>query len=211
MEIEYKGANCIVIKTKNTTLAVDTALSVDGGKDVALKQGVYLATQPRLSQGETGETTLRFDGPGEYEVDNLSIRGVQTRVYSDSEADGNRATMYRIDNGDVRVGVLGHVATPLSEDQLEALGVVDILVVPVGGGGFTLDSHQAAQVVRQISPKLVIPTHYADKQLSYEVPQEALEPFLKELSSPHETLPKLKLKSAPAQEALSVVVLERVG
>ena len=86
-----------------------------------------------------------------------------------------------------------------------------LVAVPVGGSGYTLDAHQAVSVVRQLDPKVVIPTHFADKVVRYEVPQMELEPFLKELGAPqYEKTAKWKLKG-PLPEILTVIELERTA
>jgi len=209
MEIEYKGANCVVIKTKSTVLAVDPYLGAMGLKDQAGKATAQLLTQHRF--GVKNPEQLVLDGPGEYEVGGLSVVGVPTQVYSDTPEEGQQATMYRVDSGDVAIAVIGHGIAPLSEEQLEAIGVIDVAILPVGGNGYTLDAHAAVQVVRQLDPKLVIPTHYADSATNYEVEQQQLEPFLKELGVAHENMAKLKIKGAVASDALRVVVLDRVA
>ncbi len=209
MEIEYKGANCIILKTKTVTIAIDPKLSLVGLKDQDTKATVQIATQSRF--GVDGSEAILLDGPGEYEVSGMSVKGVAAQVHSDTPDEGQRATMYRLDNGELSIAVVGHVTTPLSEEQLEALGVIDIAIIPVGGNGYTLDAHAAVQIVRQLDPKLVIPTHYADKSVKYEVEQMDLEPFTKELGVTVETLPKLKLKNSLINEILNVTVLERVA
>jgi L-ascorbate metabolism protein UlaG (beta-lactamase superfamily) len=108
--------------------------------------------------------------------------------------------------GDVRVAVLGNIDPKLSEDQLEGIGVIDILILPVGGGGYTLDATSAASLVRQIDPKVVIPVHYADDALKYEVPQDTLETFVKELGAPVETAARYKVKAASSLPATLTVV-----
>ena len=60
--------------------------------------------------------------------------------------------MYRIEAGDIRAALLGNIYEKLDEDQLEALGVIDVLIIPVGGNGYTLDPTGAAKLVRQIEP-----------------------------------------------------------
>jgi len=209
MELEYKGANCIVLKTKQATLVVDPNIAAQGLKNQDGKAVVQLATQPAM--GVTPSDALLLDGPGEYEVSNISVRGVPVRLQTDTPEEGNRGTMYRIDTGEVALAVLGHCSTPLSEDQLEQLGVVDIVVVPVGGNGYTLDAHSAVQVVRQLDPKLVIPTHYADSEVAYEVPQMDLEPFVKELAATPEETQKLKIKGQITNETLGLVILQRTA
>ena len=206
MDIEYKGGNCVVISTKKATIVVDPRLSDIGLKDVSPKDSIVVATQTSFSI-ETDEVAV--DQPGEYEIKGVSIVGVPAQRLID--ADGKGATMYRIATSDFTVAVVGHVSTPLNEAQLEALGIVDIVIVPVGGSGYTLDAHQAVAVVRQIDPKLVIPTHYADKSIKYEVPQMELEPFIKELAVPVEQTAKLKLKNGIMPDALTVYEIQRTA
>ena len=208
MDIEYKGANCIVITTKKATLLIDPRLSLVGLKDVATKNSVQLATQNDFIV--SGEDSVVVDRPGEYEVRGVSVSGVPAERLIDHDK-SLAATIYRLTVGDVRIAVVGHVATPLSEEQLETLGVIDVAIVPVGGSGYTLDAHQAVAVIRQIDPKVVIPTHYADKALTYEVPQMELEPFVKELGAPeHEKTSKWKIKG-PMPEIMTLVELERTA
>lgn len=207
MDIEYKGANCIIITNKKTVVTIDPRLSPVGLKDITQKGAIVVATQPDLLV--SGEEAVVIDRPGEYEVRDVSVVGVAAERMIDHDK-SQAATIYRVVVGDVRFAVVGHVAAPLTDEQLEALGVIDIAIVPVGGSGYTLDAHHAVSVVRQIDPKVVIPTHYADTALAYEVPQMELEPFVKELGAPQvETTPKWKLKALP--ELLTLVELERTA
>jgi L-ascorbate metabolism protein UlaG (beta-lactamase superfamily) len=110
----------------------------------------------------------------------------------------------------VSIVVLGHVASPLSEEQLEEINVVDIVIIPIGGNGYTFDAHQAVEAVRQINPKVVIPTHYEDSAVKYEVPQMGLEAFVKELgAAEQETLSKFKIKNGVLPEVFTLVELTR--
>lgn len=208
-DIEYKGGNGVVIATKKTSLVVDPKLSLVGLKDLSVKDAVELATEARFLL-QDGSAKLTLEGPGEYEVGDFAIRGIAAQRHIDTEQDEKQATIYRIEVGDVRIGLLGNIAPTLSEDQLEALGVIDLLIVPVGGTGYTLDATSAATLTRHIDPKVVIPVHYADSALSYEVPQESVDVFTKELAAPVETLAKYKVKSAASlPEVLTTVVLAR--
>jgi L-ascorbate metabolism protein UlaG (beta-lactamase superfamily) len=209
MDIEYKGGNCVIITTKKTTLAVDAKLSPIGLKDYGAKAQVQLATQPQFAV--EGTDSLVFEGPGEYEVENISIKGIAAQAHLDAKGEALRATMFRLTIGDIALAIVGHIHPDLSEAQLEALGVIDILVVPVGGNGYTLDATGAVQLVKTIDPKVVIPTHYKDGQITYEVPQQDLEVFLKDLGAPHQESPKLKLKQGLPHEALTVEVLTRTA
>jgi L-ascorbate metabolism protein UlaG (beta-lactamase superfamily) len=208
-DIEYKGGNCIIISTKRSKLIADPKVSVVGLKDLAVKDAVEIATEERFLVNDP-EARLIVDGPGEYEVEEFSIRGIPATRHIDTEASESLATIYRIDIGEVRLVLLGNVAGSLSEEQLETIGVVDIAILPIGGGGYTLDHVNAVYLARQIDSKIVIPIHYADTGLKYEVTQDSLELFTKELGSPTEATLKYKLKSASAlPETMSIVEIKR--
>lgn len=207
MEFEYKGGNCVVITSKHGAVVIDGKLSTIGLKDIQPKDAIELATQVGFS-AESGRVGV--DMPGEYEISDISILGVAAARLLDY--DGSlKATMYRLVFPDMNVAVLGHVATPLTDEQLESLGMVDVLIVPVGGGGYTLDAHQAVEVVHKINPKVVIPTHFADQHSKYEVPQDELEPFVKLLGAAHEVMPKWKVKNGLLPEIQTVIELTRTS
>lgn len=208
-DIEYKGGNTVVFSTKKGVLVTDPKLSLLGLKDLSIKDSVELATEERFAVNSE-VAKLSLEGPGEYEVGDFSIKGVASQRHIDTESDASGTTIYRIEIADVRVALLGNTIEKLSEDQLEALGVVDILVLPVGGGGYTLDATAAANLTRRIDPKVVIPVHYADKAIKYEVPQDSATTFITELGAPHEALPKYKIKSASSiPQVLTIVEITR--
>lgn len=208
-DIEYKGGNGVIIATKKVMAIIDPKLSFVGLKDLHVKDAIEIATEPRFATNDK-DAQILIEGPGEYEINEFSIRGMGAVRHVDSEADGIVGTIYRIEVGDVRIAVLGNIASKLEEDQLEFLGVIDILIVPVGGGGYTLDATSAASFVRQIDPKVIIPVHYADSGLTYEVPQDGLETFTKELGAVVETATKFKVKAAASlPQTLTVIALAR--
>jgi len=208
-DIEFKGANCVVISTKKSTLVTDPKLSVVGLKDQVIKDAVEIATEDRFVLASTS-AKLSIDSPGEYEVGDFSIRGQAAVRHLDTKDDEKKSTIYRIEIGDVRIALLGNIAPHLSEDQLEFLGVIDMLIIPIGGSGYTLDATSATALVRQIDPKVVVPVHYADSALKYEVPQDTLETFTKELGVEVEETSKLKVKSQTSlPQTLTVVALTR--
>lgn len=182
MEVEYKGANCVVFKTKNDTVIVDPTSDVNP-KDYGEKSTV-LFTDDNFSSG-TKQSGFIIDQPGEYEKGEVSVRGIAARRYIDPEEYGKKITMYRMELGGVRVALLGHIASSIDESSLETLGIVDVLVMPVGGGGRTLNASEAATVIRQIGPRVVVPTHFNDG-VKYEVPQDDLATFVKEFGGLYE-------------------------
>lgn len=206
MEIQFYGGNCVRISSKKATVVVDDTLAALGLKPIVKSDDIAVFTQQLT---DSLETRLVIDGPGEYEAAGVSVHGVAARAHMDEENQLN-TTMYKIDIEDIRIAVVGHVHPDLTGDELEELGTVDVLVIPVGGSGYTLDPVGALKVIKGIEPKIIIPTHYADKALKYEVPQISLEEALKSLAmEPAETTPKLKLKAGELPEITRLVVLER--
>lgn len=208
-DIEYKGGNTVVFATKKTVLVADPKTSVVGLKDTVVKDAVELATEARFSL-DSKEAKLVIEGPGEYEISDFSIRGISATRHVDTDDAEKIATIYRIEVGDVRVALLGNIAPKLTEDQLEEIGVVDMLIIPVGGNGYTLDATSATAIVRQIDPKVVIPVHYEDGAVKYEVPQDILDTFTGELGAPVETVSKYKVKAASSlPQVLTIVEVTR--
>ena len=204
-DIEFKGANTVVISTKKSTLVVDPKLSLVGLKDASVKDAVELATEARFALN-SDLAKLVIESPGEYGVGEFDIKGIAAQRHLDSEAEPLASTIYRVEVNDTRIAVVGNIYEKLSEQQLEEIGLIDILIIPVGGNGYTLDATGAANVTRKIDPKIVIPVHYADSGLVYEVPQDSLENFVKELGAPIEETPKFKLKQSAALPSILTIV-----
>ena len=194
-EIEYKGANSVIISTKKSKIITDPKLSVVGLKDLSTKGVIELVTEDRFAVNSP-DANLVINSPGDYGISGFDIHGIVARRNLDSDSDGLACTIYRIELEDTRIGLIGNIYEKLSDEQLEELGVVDILIIPVGGAGYTLDAVGAAGLVRMISPKIVIPVHYNDKMINYEVPQDELNLFVVELNAPVETVPKFKSKQS---------------
>lgn len=202
-EIEYKGGNAVVITTKKVKVMIDPKRSVVGLKDPTTKGAVVVATDPNLAL-YSDESALTIDGPGEYEVSDVSIKAIAVDRYG--SASGSREqTMYRLEIGDVRLAVLGNIVSDLTENQQEALGIIDMVILPVGGGG-TLNATEAAKLARAIEAKVVIPVHYADSTLAYAEPQESLEVFKKEFSAEVEQVAKYKVKSSTTIPTANTII-----
>lgn len=206
MEIQYYGANCVRIVTKKAAIAIDDNLAELGLKSITKPGDIALFTGKHESPAE--EVKLIIDQPGEYEVSDISIQGVAAKAHLDEA--GLNATMLKIISEDIRLVITGHIHPDLTDSQMEALGTVDVVIVPVGGNGYTLDAIGAAKVIKELAPKLVIPTHYDDKSIKYEVPQSPLDEALKVLAlEPKESAGKIKIKASDLAESAQLQVLER--
>jgi L-ascorbate metabolism protein UlaG (beta-lactamase superfamily) len=205
VELQFYGANCLVLTHKGTRIVIDDNLAELGAQSVTKPGDAALFTGPH----KAAAGRLAFDSPGEYEVADISIIGIAARSHLD-EGGTLAATMFKLTGGEMSLLFTGHIYPKLNDDQLEAIGAVDVLIVPVGGNGYTVDPAGALQLIRAIEPKLVIPTHYTDKALKYPVPQQDLTAALKELSmEPKETTAKLKLKPSELSDLTQLVILEK--
>jgi len=210
MDVQFYGANCLRINSKQATIVIDDTLKSFGKKSITKKSDIALLTGGKdvdISSAETAR--IKIDVPGEYEISTVSFKGIPARAHMD-EAGQTNATIFKIVINDIRVVVTGHIHPDLSEEQFEQIGSVDVLIIPVGGNGYTLDPVGAAKLIKSLEPSITIPTHYDIKDFSYEVPQQSLEEVLKVLPmEPAETLDKYKLKpGSTLPEVKQLIILE---
>jgi L-ascorbate metabolism protein UlaG (beta-lactamase superfamily) len=206
VELSYFGANCLRLTTKKASIVIDDNLQKLGLKSITKPADISLRTSKHVP---AHGATFSADMPGEYEISGVIIHGIAARAHMDEEGKQS-AVIYTVNADGVKVAILGHIYPELSEGQLEQIGMADIVVAPVGNSGYTMDGIGALKVIKQIEPKIVIPTHYADKAVKYEVPQVELSEALKNLSmEAAETLDKLKYKGAELTDSTRLIVLNR--
>lgn len=194
MELQYFGANCVKLTIKKTSIIVDDSLEKMGLKTITKPTDISILTSKDIP---VHPSLFVADLPGEYEISNVIIQGIAARSHLDQEDEGKKSVIYTVTTPDAKVAIIGHIYPDLDENQLEQIGVVDIAIVPVGGNGYTLDGVGALKVIKQIEPKIVIPTYYADRSIRYEVPPQELSEALKGLAmEPAETVDKYKYTAA---------------
>lgn len=207
MEIQFYGANCVRLTAKKANIVIDDNLADLGQKSVTKAGEIALFTGAHDESSEA--VKIAIDQPGEYEVSEISVQGIAARAHTDEEG-AMTATIFKVEADEVRVVAVGHIHPDLADKQLEEIGMVDVLIVPVGGGGYTLDSVGALKVIHKIDPKIVIPVHYEEKGFAFPVPQRSLSDALHELGmEPAETVAKLKVKLAELTDTTRLIVLER--
>lgn len=206
MDIQFYGANCITLSTKGVRLVFDDNLAELGGKSITKAGDIAVFTGKH--KAVKADAKLVIDMPGEYEVSDVSITGIPAKAHMD--ASGLANTIYKITVGETSAVIIGHIYPDLSEKQLETIGLVDAMLIPVGGRGYTLDPVGALKVIKAVEPKIVVPTHYDDASLNYEVPQTELQSALHDLAmEPSETTTKYKLKPTEISDATHLVVIEK--
>jgi len=209
MEINWLGHSCFRIKGSHATVITDPYSPEIGyslGKPTA--DIVTVSHQhPGHSyiQGIGGDPKL-VAGPGEYEISGVLIIGITT--YHDKERGEKKGknTVYLIQIDEVAVCHLGDLGHVLTNEQVEEMENVDVLLLPTGGIS-TIDAPLAAEVVRQLEPKVVVPMHYKTEALKREL--EPVERFLKEMGVKEiESRPKLSFSKANLPISTQVFLLD---
>lgn len=208
MDITFLGANCIKLAGRNISILYDPYDESYGLGKIKTQADVVLLSSP---QGADTAGRMVIEGPGEFEVKESLITGISARRHIDEESEGERGTIYVVEMEGIRIAAVGHIAPGLSNEQLEELAEIDVLVVPVGGHGLTLDAGAAAQIVSQVEPKYVIPTHFADEATNYRMPQDEVKVFLSEMGVNPEPVAKLRLTAKEWPLETTVVMLSRAS
>jgi L-ascorbate metabolism protein UlaG (beta-lactamase superfamily) len=152
----------------------------------------------------TGEPRI-INRPGEYEVGGVLIIGLSTFHDAEKGAVYGRNTVFAIEIDEVSICHLGDLGHPLSSDQIEELGKIDVLLVPVGGRS-TISASQAAALIRSIEPKIVIPMHYKTLTLTKDL--DSVDKFLKEMGLTEAVpQPKINITRSSLPPTTQVVVL----
>ena len=192
MEITWLGHSCFRIKGAQSTIVADPyppELGYPLGKQTATIVTVsHQHPSHSFVQGVTGEPHV-IKGPGEYEISNTLVLGLTTFHDKEDGAQKGKNTVYVMQLDDLSICHLGDLGHVLTSQQVEDIGNVDVLLVPVGGVS-TINATAAAEVVRQLDPKAVVPMHFKTPVVLRDL--EPVDRFLKEMSvKDTESRPKL--------------------
>jgi hypothetical protein len=151
--------------------------------------------------GISGEPFLVND-PGEYDVKGVTITGIPLK-----QDDKRYVTAFLIETEDISILNLTHIREfNMKEDDVEDLGEIDILILPVGGNS-VLTPKDAAKVVNEIEPKIVIPSHYNIEGLA--LPYEKVDTFIKEMGGKSDNLDKIIIKKKDlVPDQIKVITLD---
>lgn len=209
MDISWLGHSCFRIKGKHATVIIDPyspELGYSLGKPAARIVTVsHQHPGHSYTQGIGGEPRV-IRGPGEYEIGGVLIIGLAT--FHDAERGKNRGknTVYLMEVDDISVCHLGDLGHVLTSEQVEEMGGVDVLLLPVGGVS-TIDASMAAEVVRQLEPKVIVPMHYKTPALSWAL--DPVDKFLKEIGVKQvDSQAKLSLSRSSLPASAQVFLLD---
>lgn len=207
-EIKWFGHNCFRIRAREATVITDPVDRVTG---YALpKQNADIVSLSHRHQGHANLNAIRpeyqlVDGPGEYEMHGVFITGIRT--YHDTVRGKERGynTVFLFELEGMIFCHLGDLGHPLSSEIAEAIGTPDVLLVPAGGKD-VISPGQAAEVVGQLEPKLLIPMQYATEQGDRDL--GTLAAFCKELGvETPEPVDRLQIRESELSDSMQLVAL----
>jgi len=194
LDVTWHGQSCFRLRGKNATAVTDPFPQSIGLQPPKLEADVVTVSHPHPGHSNVEAVVTKdafiVDGPGEYEVKGITVFGIRAFHDALEGAQEGINTIFVLEVDDIRICHLGDLGHALDDETVEAIGTpVDVLLVPVGGGK-ALTAEKAAEVVRTIEPRWVVPMHYRVPGLKLEL--DGVETFLKEMGVT-EAIPQPKL------------------
>lgn len=213
MEIKYLSHSSFLIKTKDAKIVMDPF----DPKFVGLKFSKQEADIVTISHSHKDHshteliegTPLILTWPGQFEKKGVRIWGISSFHDKVEGKERGENIMYKCESEGISILHCGDLATPLTDAQLDEVGDVHILMIPVGGK-YSLSSDEAIALIKKIEPSIVIPMHYATAGSAIEG-LAPLDEFLKKMGiAGVEPLEKLVVKKEEfdVDTAMRVVVLK---
>lgn len=217
MEISWLGHSCFQLRGKHVTLVTDPFSPQQGS---SLRLGKLNASIVTISHNHPGHNYVAgiggnpriVRGPGEYEISDVLITGVASYHDDKHGREYGRNTIYVIHMDELVICHLGDLGHTLQEEQLEEVADADVLLIPIGGQ-HTINATQAAEIISQVEPHVVIPMHYR-VSTSQDVHDTAdpLDKFCREMGiETMNTQPKLIVTRTNLPTEMQVVVLTPRG
>lgn len=211
MEITWYGHSCFRLTEKKMATVVTDPFDAGTVGYEPLKLKADIVTVSHDAAGHNYLQAVKgysraITGPGEFEIGGVFITGVQTDSHGKKASEQPRNTLYVFDYDGLTVAHMGNLRQVPTQAEVEALGTVNIVLVPVGGSS-GLNAAKAAEVISLLEPNIVIPMHYHTPQVK--VPLDQLDKFMKEMGLHEaETMPNLKVSKSSLPDETKVVVLE---
>ena len=216
MNIIWHGQSCFQIlaarnKGEQTLILIDPFSEEIGLKLPKLEADILLISHRHRDHDNAkgvGGNYFLIDGPGEYEVKKVFIQGIPAFHDANLGQEHGPNTIYTLNTEGLRLCHLGDLGQKeLTGEQLEKIGQVDILMIPVGGV-YTISAREALKVMSQIEPKITIPMHYYLPKLKIKL--DSLDKFLKAAGLKSiEPLNKLTIKEKDiSPEEAKIIVLK---
>jgi L-ascorbate metabolism protein UlaG (beta-lactamase superfamily) len=211
MELTWYGHACFRLKERNNVVITDPYDKTLGLPLPHPKADIVTISHDHPHHNHTAGLKGEFkivDGPGEYEIGGIFINGIQLSApkKKGSAVNGDQNNIFVFYMDDLAICHLGDLSHVPTQNQVEDMGSIDVLLIPVGGQN-ALNSAQAAEVISLIEPQIVAPMHYNLPGL--EIKLDPVEKFLKEMGiTKAEKIEALKVTKSSLPEETQIILLE---
>lgn len=217
MKIIWYGHSCfrLLVKTNNGNKI--TVITDPFSKDVGLTPPRGSADIVTVSHGHYDHNNVKaikgspfvVEGPGEYNVKGVFIKGIHSFHDDVQGEERGTNTIYVLETQNMRVCHLGDLGQKeLTNEQIDKIGNVDILMIPVGGV-YTINGNEAVRIINQIEPQLVIPMHYKIPKLNIKL--NKVDKFLEEIGREKQTVEELSIQKKDLKEKEMRVVVMKIS
>jgi L-ascorbate metabolism protein UlaG (beta-lactamase superfamily) len=210
MEITWYGHSCFrLTERKMATVITDPYdHKIVGYEPLNLRGEIISISYDEIGHNNVSGVKSKarvINGPGEFEIGGVFITAIQTNGTKEIKTE-IRNILCVFDFSGVTVAHLGNIRRVPKQSQIEALGTVNIALVPVGAGN-GLNAAKAAEVVSLLEPGIVIPMQYSTPASKVEL--DSLDKFIKEMGlSIIEPIPSLKVVKSDIPTETKIVVLD---
>jgi len=213
LEINWLGGSCFRIRSRDDATILTDTYSAEGGLPRGAQADIVTVSNPTFAErlpavaaahsAETGsDQPVVVFRPGEYEVRDVLMTAVRTYRDSAKGAELGQNIVFLMETEGLSICHLGEIGHVPNSDQVEQLGQVDILLVPVNTAG-GLTPARAAEAVNLIGAKVVVPMTTAGAD------EEHLATFLKEMGATEaQPQPRLTISRNALPEVTTVTLLE---
>lgn len=209
-EIRWFGHSCFRIRAREAIVIMDPV-----GKKTGYTPSKQTADIVTVSHDHPGHNNVQMvkpeyeliNGPGEYELHGVFINGLRTYHDKVKGAERGYNTVFELDIDGLRIVHLGDLGHQLNDDIVEAYTDVDIVFAPAGGGPL-LSAAEVAEVVGNLSPKMVIPMQYRTDQGDKD--RDEIAAFARHLGTelPASAVDKLTVRTSDLKEQMQLVLLQ---
>ncbi|QNI60081.1 beta-lactamase superfamily domain protein [Synechococcus sp. BIOS-U3-1] len=181
ISITSYGHSALLIRGGGQSVLVNPFRAVGcaaGLSEPRVSASVTLASSELPDEGARIGGGTYLSKPGSYRVGGMDLEGFSAPHDRMGGRRFGNATIWRWQQGGLNFAHLGGTAAPLSGEDRVLLGRPDVLIIGVGGGGKVYSGEEAAEVVRQLNPRRVIPVQYVNGEAPSGCDQGGVQPFL---------------------------------
>ncbi len=181
VQITSFGHSSLLIKGGGQSVLLNPFKAVGcaaGLKEPRLRANVILASSELADEGARVAKGIYLVKPGSYRIKGLNFEGFTAPHDRFGGRRYGLATLWQWTQGGLSFAHLGGSAAPLTEEDKILIGRPDVLVIAVGGGAKVYDGLEAANIVKYLSPRHVIPVQYVRGKTSDDCDQTGIQPFL---------------------------------